>query len=186
MCVVLLLGAMGALAPAASAGGQRFPVPSCGWAPAAAIGRTVGEPVRALAPSWGTEIAPVLSCQYVEQEPKLQLPSTPLVVIEFREQQLVRPPAGAVNVPGLGSCVANRTCPQGGKAAWLYELTSDATTGNSGTSGRFTKLAALEVEDGFNEITILVENPEGPLPIAREARSLERLARQLIPRFYYA
>ena len=72
------------------------------------------------------------------------------------------------------------------RPAWLYELTSFGGQGNSRYAVRFTKLAALEVEDGFNEITILVTNPDGPLPVANEAHALERLARTLAPRFYYA
>jgi hypothetical protein len=174
------------IAPAATAGGRAFPVPSCGWAPARVITGTVGEPVRALAPVWGTEIAPVLTCRYAERVPKLQLGGSPLVSIQFREQQLVRPPAGAVSVPGLGSCVAGRTCPKSGKAAWLFQVSTAAGAGKSRYAVRFTKLAALEFEDGFNEITIIVVNPNGPLPIANEARALERLARKLAPEFYFA
>jgi hypothetical protein len=186
MSAVLLLGLAGALAPAATAGGQRFPVPSCGWAPAGLISRTLGDAVRGLKPSWGTQIAPVLSCGYVERRPKLQVAGASLVLIEFREQQRVRPPSGAVSVPGLGSCVPNRTCPKAGKAAWLYELTTFGAKGNSRYAVRFTKLAALEVEDGFNELTIAVVNPNGPLPVANESHTLERLALTLAPRFYYA
>jgi len=186
ICAVLLAGLAGVLAPVAAAGGRRFPVPSCGWAPARVISHTVGEPLRELKPSWGTQIAPVLSCQYVERERKLQLGGAPLVVIEFREQQFVRPPAGAVSVPGLGSCVAGRTCPKSGKPAWLFQVTSSGIEANSRYAVRFTKLAALEFEDGFNEITILVVNPNGPIPVANEARALEGLARQLAPHFYYA
>jgi hypothetical protein len=186
MCALLLLGIAGTLAPAATAGAQRFPVPSCGWAPAGLISRALGDPVRGLKPSWSTQIAPVLSCGFVERRRKLQLGGASLVVVEFREQQLVRPPSGAVSVPGLGSCIPIRTCPKAGKPAWLYELTTFGVQGNSRYAVRFTKLAALEVQDGFNEITILVANPDGPLPVANEAHALERLARALAPHFYYA
>jgi hypothetical protein len=182
MCAVLLLGIAGALAPAATAGSRRFPVPSCGWAPAGLISRTLGDAVRGLKPAWGTQIAPVLSCGYVERRPKLQVAGTSLVVIQFREQQRVRPPSGSVSVPGVGSCVPNRTCPKDGKPAWLYELTTFGVQGHSRYAVRFTKLAALEFEDGFNEITIVVVTPDGPLPVANEADALQRLGRPRAPR----
>jgi hypothetical protein len=185
MCAVLLVGAAGALAPAATAGGRRFPVPSCGWVPAAQISETVGEPVRALKPVWTTDIAPVLSCQYRERVPKLQLKGDVLFDVQFREQQLLQPPTGAVSVGGLGSCIAGRTCPKAGHPAWLFELAGRGIVGASPYAVKFTQLTALEVEDGFNQLTLVVQNPQGPLPVTDEVRALEQLARRLLPRFYW-
>lgn len=179
-------GSCGSAGPGRNGRWSRFPVPSCGWVAAAQISRTVGEPVRALKPVWTTDIAPVLTCQYRERVPKLQLRGGDLVEVEFREQQLIKPPTGAVSVPGLGSCVAGHTCPKAGHPAWLFELAGRGIVGASPYAVKFTQLAALEVEDGFNQLTIVVQNPQGPLPVTSEVRALEQLARQLLPRFYWS
>jgi cell division septation protein DedD len=211
---------VGALAPATASARGRFPVPSCGWAPAPLVSQAIGDAVSATPPSWTTSIAPVLTCRYLEREPSLQLADVAVVQIEFREQQFVRPPAGAVSIPGLGSCIARVSCPAPGRPAWLFSLqstpmtttstttapstttpstttpstttpsttapstTAPSTTTPSAPAG-FVKLEALEIEDGFNEITIVVDNPEGPVPVSGETASLERLARRLLPRFHW-
>ena len=176
----------GALAPAASAGGDGFPVPSCGWASARLVSSTIGDPVRAMKPAWRTQIAPVLTCGYVERSPRLQLGNVLLVVVQFREQQFLRPPKGAVSVSSLGSCVTRVSCPAPRRPAWLFALRSFGLPSASAYAVRFVKLEALEVEDGFNQITIVVDDPQGPLPVKDETRALERLAKKLLPRFYWA
>jgi hypothetical protein len=174
-----------ALAPAAAAGGRRFPAPSCGWVPAREIGGAIDDPVSALAPAWTTDIAPVLTCGYVERQPKLQLGNVPLVTVQFRDQQLVRPPKGAVGVSHLGSCMAGVSCRAKDQVAWVYSLAGYRAVSDSPYAARFVKLEALGVQDGLNQITIVVDNPDGPLALADETDALVRIARRLLPRFYW-
>ncbi len=161
-------------------------MPSCSWAPAKLVGESVGESVAALSPQWGTQIAPVLSCRYVERVPHVQVAGAPLVTIEFREQQMVRPPAGAVSLSHLGSCVSAVSCPARGHPAWLYTVTGFGTAAASPYAVKFSEVEALEVEDGVNQLTILVQSPDGPLPVAGESGALERLGRRLLPLFYWS
>jgi hypothetical protein len=149
------------------------------------VAGAIGEPVNALPPQWGTEIAPVLSCRYVESTPRLQMSGSPIVTIEFREQQLFHPPKGAVSVPHLGRCLTGVSCPLRGQPAWLYEVTSAGTATTSGAASTYAAVEALEVEDGVNQLTILVQNPQGPLSVADETTALEQLARPLLKRFYW-
>lgn len=135
----------------------------------------------------------MLTCRYLERDPTLQVAGVALAEIQYREQQFVRPPSGAVSVPGLGACIARISCPEPGKPAWLLTLTSGpAPSGSTATTAAtspsptgFVKLEALEVEDGFNEITIVVDNPRGPVPVAGETAAIESLARQLLPKFHW-
>ncbi len=176
-----LAGALVAPAPAAQAA-RSFPVPSCGWASAGFVSRTLGDGVRTLAPVWKTQLAPVLTCEYVERIPHLQVGDVPVAAVQFRELQRVRPPKGAVSVANLGSCVSATSCPTPGHPAWLVETQGVVAA----TAKPYARAEALEVQDGLDQITIIVDNPNGPFPVASETAALERLARALLPRFYWS
>lgn len=227
---------------AAARHARRFPVPTCRWAPTALIDKTLGIQVRALKPSWRTQIAPVLGCAYVERQPNLQFGNVPIVRIEFRELQRFRVPAGWTEVKGLGRCVVRSSCPRGGGSAYEQIIqswsptasgsgttsgsgtgsgtgsTGGTTSGSGGSSGTdpgtgstsgsgssstssgststgsdgstnsptaFVSSVTLSVEDGLNMVAIQVETPNGPLPVASTQAAVRKLARALLPHFYW-
>ncbi|MGO9751204.1 MAG: hypothetical protein ACLP8S_29620 [Solirubrobacteraceae bacterium] len=177
LAVILALGAIGAVTASARA----FPIPSCGWAPSAVIGKTFKDPVRAAKPVWITDFAPILSCRYIERRRKLQLGSNPIVTVRYAEDQRFSPLAGSTFVRGLGSCIRDPTCPRPHKPAWLY-VRWDVTAPGAGRL-RFVSGVDLRVQDGLNAIEIIVDNSGGPLAVVSEAGQVERLARELLPKF---
>jgi hypothetical protein len=194
LVVIFALGAMSASTGAASAApapsgaatvenawARSFPVPSCGWAPSSLVSKTIDDPVRAEKPAWMTVFAPILVCQYVERRPQLQLGNDPIVIVRYAENQRFMPPVGSTFVRGLGRCRNNVTCPSPHEPAWLYirqDLTQPGPQGLPFVSG-----VDLRVQDGLNAIEIMVDNPDGPLAVASEAKQAERLARKLLPKF---
>ena len=178
---LLALPAFG-LISAAPASAHRFPVPRCGWARPSLIDKTFGLQVNASKPYWTTQIAPVLHCNYLEQQPSLQEVGEPIVSLEFREIQRFKVQPGMTPVKALGSCRVHISCPKGTRqAAWIYMVDS----AGSSSSTAFTSGLLLEVEDGLNQITIEVENPFGPLPVSNEEDAAIHLAKKLVPRFRY-
>lgn len=171
-----MAAAAASLVLAAPAGAHRrhFPIPHCKWASGSLVSRTFGVQVNEKRGSWKTQIAPVLSCRYVETQTRLTATGKPIIRIEFREMQRFRPLPGSTYVRHLGSCRRHSSCPRGHKAAWILV----EHYGNSYVSG-----VLLMVEDGLNQIDIEVSNPYGPLPVASETKAVERLARHLIRRF---
>lgn len=170
-----------AAATVENAWARSFPVPSCGWAPSSLVSKTIDDPVRAEKPAWMTVFAPILVCRYVERRPQLQFGNDPIVTVRYAENQRFMPPAGSTFVRGLGKCVSNGTCPSPHEPAWIYirqDLTQPGPQGLPFVSG-----VDLRVQDGLNAIEITVENPDGPLAVASEAKQAERLARMLLPEF---
>jgi len=178
---IATLGLGLALAAPAGAARRHFPVPSCGWAKKAGVGKTLGLDLRALKGHWSTDIAPVLTCQLVEVHPSLQAPGAPIVTIQFRELQRFGT-KGLTYVPRLGSCVEHSSCPQPHKAAWQVVAQSPSS---QNFAFPFVAGVQLRVEDGLNAVVIQVDNPEGPLAVSDEVGAVQRLARHLLPRFYW-
>lgn len=176
LCAVLALSI--SLACAAPAGARGFPIPRCGWVSRAVVQHTFGVRVRARKPYWMTRFAPVLHCNFLETQSNLQLAGRPIVRVEFRELQRLRPQSGFVPVAHLGDCRQRVSC-TGGHAAWLY--TQEASTSLSPTP--FTASVSLGVQAGLNSIVIQVENPFGALPVSNEVAAAERLAKRLARRF---
>lgn len=173
MCALAAGAASLIFAAPAGAHRRHFPIPHCKWASRSLVSQTFGVQVNEKRGRWKTQIAPVLSCRYVETQTRLTAAGRPIVSIEFREMQRFHPLPGSTYVPHLGSCVRRSSCPRGHKAAWILVERSGTTV-----SG-----VLLMVEDGLNQIDIAVENPYGPLPVASETRAVKRLARHLIRRF---
>jgi hypothetical protein len=169
-----LAASLGAAAPASA----RFPIPSCGWVSKARVQHTFGVQVRARKPFWMTHIAPVLHCNFLESQSSLQSPGKPIIRVEFRELQRLKPGSGFVPVKHLGDCRRRVSC-AGGHSAWLY--TQPAT--NSLSLTPFTAGVSLGVAAGLNSIVIQLENPFGPLPVSNEVAAAEHLARRLVRRF---
>lgn len=166
------------LACAAPAGARGFPIPRCGWVSRALVQHTFGVRLKDRKPYWTTRFAPVLHCNFVERHSNLQLGGRPIVRIEFRELQRLRPQSGFVPVAHLGDCRRRVSC-AGGHSAWLY--TQEASTSLSPTP--FTASVSLGVQAGLNSIAIQVENPFGALPVRNEVAAAERLAKRLARRF---
>lgn len=160
---------------------RRFPVPSCRWVPTSLIKSELGLSVRALAPQWTTDVAPVLTCSFVERSPQLQFGDVPIVTVQFRELQRFRVTAGSVFVPRLGSCVVHSSCPVAHKSA--FQLVGHATGGTPPYLSQFVSGIDLRAEDGLNFLRIVVDNPDGPLPVANEVAAAHKLARVLLPKF---
>ena len=180
---VVVLGVAFVFAADATAAGHKFPVPTCKWTPTSLIGRTVGVSVRGLKGKWNTDVAPVLTCGFLESQPELQFGNVDLVTVQFRELQRFKPPKNWTFVKGLGSCVEHSSCPVPGKPAWLFvnrELAQPPPYGHP-----FIDVLVLRVEDGLNSLTIAVDNPNGPLPVRNEVANIEGLARKLLPLFYW-
>jgi hypothetical protein len=175
--LIIALGAIGAARAAASS----FPIPSCHWTPSATIGKTFEDPVRAAKPVWLTAFAPILSCGYIERQPKLQFGNDPIVIVSYAENQRFSAPRGSTFVRGLGSCLSNDTCPRPHEPAWLYVRQDPAAPGPYGL--QFVSGVDLRVQDGVNAIEITLDNPDGPLAVASEVGQAERLARELLPKF---
>ena len=186
--LVTALVAIGCGATASAAGGGGFPVPKCGWAPASLVQKTFGVNVRAIKGSWRTQIAPVLTCAYVERRPKLQFGFVPLVTVQYRELQHFRT-TGLTYVRGLGSCVARSSCPQPHKSAWILVAHSKLTPAYPIAYPiyqiPYVSGVGLYVEDGLNALVIVVSNPDGPLPVKNEVGQVEQLARKLLPLFHW-
>jgi hypothetical protein len=166
------------LACAAPAGARGFPIPRCGWVSRALVQHTFGVRVTARKPDWLTRLAPVLRCNFLEQQSSLQLGGRPIVRVEFRELQRLRPQSGFLPVAHLGDCRRRVSC-AGGHSAWLY--TQQASTSLS--PNPFTASISLGVQAGLNSIVIQVENPFGALPVRNEVLAAERLAGRLVRRF---
>lgn len=178
--VSALVVALGCAAPAGAAR-RHFPVPSCGWAKKAGIGKTFGLDIRALKGQWTTQIAPVLTCGFVEVHPNFQAPGAPIITIQFRELQRFQT-KGFTYVRGLGSCVEHSSCPRPHKAAWQVV---DQVNSSPNYSFPFVAGVQLRVEDGLNAMVVQVTNPDGPLGISDEVGAAKALARRLLPRFYW-
>jgi hypothetical protein len=163
---------------AAPAGARGFPIPRCGWVSAARVQNTFGVQVRARKPYWMTSIAPVLHCNFLEAQPSVQLAGKPIVRVQFRELQRLKPASGFVPVEHLGNCRVRVSC-TGGHSAWLY--TQESSGSLSPTP--FTSIVSLGVVAGLNSIVIQVQNPFGPLPVSNEVAAAERLAKRLARRF---
>jgi hypothetical protein len=188
LLIVLVAGAGSASAATSPADpaprhGSGFPVPSCAWAPARAVGKALGIRVRALPPVWSTHIAPILRCRFVETKPNLQANGQPIVSIEFRELQRFHVNSTDTFVRGLGTCVARSSCPRPGRPAWLR--VSQGISAPDPTSVPFDWGLLLGVEDGLNAIVVQIQNPNGPLPISGEPTAAEKLVRSLLPRFFW-
>jgi hypothetical protein len=160
----------------ASAGASSVPVPTCAWASASAVSKTLGERVRALPGSWTTVTAPVLTCSYVERQPLLQSHNAPILQIRFDETQRLTKRAKSKKVRKLGHCQGS-TC---GAAAYL---SVSYTRKPAIYSFRYVSGIDLRVQDGLNAIEIVLSTPDGPLPVANGAARLEDLMRRLLPRF---
>lgn len=169
------------LAFAAPAGAHL--VPSCGWVKPSLVKQTFGLTVRAKKARWSTKIAPVLDCNYTERQPSLQLSGDPIVRVEFREVQRIKPSPVMEPVKGLGSCRMHVSCPRGGghQAAWIYTRISSSTL----RPAPYTSGVILEVQTGLNMFAIEVNNPAGPLAVTSERAAVIRLARRLAKRFRY-
>jgi hypothetical protein len=172
------------LAMAAPAGAHRRhrPAPRCGWASASLINRTLGINVRPAKAHWRVNIAPVLTCSSYEVEPTLAPIGEPIVTIAFAEVQRFRVPSTFSFVPHLGSCIEHSSCPRPHKPAWLYV---QRTTTNSEFTNPFPAIEQLRVEDGVNALAIQMFTPNGPPAVASETAAVLKLARKLLPRFYW-
>lgn len=192
LAIVATAAVFGLIAPSAGAA-RRFPVPNCGWVPDSLIWNTFHAAVRAQAPVWSTHIAPVLTCGFAEPQPMYAPSNVPLVTIQFRELQTYKPPANWTFVRGLGSCVEGSSCPAPHRAAYIrmvkvQEGGQPSPFAGSSPPPPMTSYVAgvgLKVEDGLNTITVLVQNPYGALPVKNEVATVEKLARKLLPRFYW-
>jgi hypothetical protein len=180
LLVLVLIFALGAIG-AARATASSFPIPSCQWTPSATIGKTFEDPVRAAKPVWVTVFAPILSCGYIERQPKLQFGTDPIVIVSYAEDQRFSPLHGSTFVRGLGSCLSGDACPRPHEPAWLYVKQDPAATGPYGL--QFVSGVDLRVQDAVNAIEITVDNPDGPLGVVSEVGQAERLARELLPKF---
>lgn len=186
MLTVLIAGggvASAATSHASTTHHRGFPIPSCRWAGPAAVSGALGVRVRALAPAWSTQRAPILRCRFVETKVHLQVRGRPIVSIEFRELQRFHLDASYRFVRGLGRCVARSSCPKPRRPAWLH--VSQSISAGTPYAMRFGSGLTLGVEDGLNSIVIQIQNPRGPLPIASEVGAAERLARSLLHRFFW-
>ncbi len=181
--VLAMLSALGAVG-ATSAAARSAPIPSCGWAPASMVGEVFGDPVRMMTPEWTTVYAPLLTCGYAERQPKLQLGDAPIVAVRFAENQRFAPDPGSTFVRRLGKCVNAKACPRPNKAAWMYVQMD--RSGSFTSDSQFVSEVDLRVQDGLNAIEIFVSNPYGPLAVASESAQAQRLARLLLPKFYWA
>jgi hypothetical protein len=178
--LLVTCGAIAVPAPAqASSGSPHSLVPKCAWVGSTLVTKTIREPVRALAPSWATSTAPVLTCAYVERVPLLQFANAPIVSIRFAESQgLPRPPRSQA-VRGLGHCAGHAPCP-GKSAAWL---SVNYVTKQAIYRFRYISSVDLRVRDGLNSIEIAAVTPNGPMPVSNEVSRVEALARSLLSRF---
>lgn len=174
LSVVIALGMMGAT----SATARSFPVPSCNWTPASLVGATFNDPVRLETKVWSTDFAPLLTCTFVEHQPKFQFGDVPITVtVTYAENQRFAALNGSTYVRGLGRCLRNNACPRPHEPAWL--LVRRRVTGLQ----QYVSLVDLRVQDGLNAIEITVENPYGPLKVTSEVGQVERLARGVLRKF---
>jgi hypothetical protein len=191
--LVAVLGFTLGLTATATGAAGRFPVPRCGWVPPSLIDRTFHVNVRARAPVWTTQIAPVLTCALVERKARYAPRNINLVTIQFRELQRFKPPRGWTFVRGLGRCVEHSSCPAPHRAAYVDLIRGVRSTKPYSISPypvgpyavEYTAGVGLRVEDGLNSLTIFVTNLVGPLPLKNEVATVEKLARKLLPRFYW-
>lgn len=179
---VAAIAVMLSLAGPAGAHRHHRPVPSCGWARASLIARTLGINVGAAKSHWRVNIAPVLTCSYYEVTPSLAPIGEPILTIAYAEVQRFKVPSTFTFVPHLGSCVERSSCPRPHKAGWLY---TQSTNTNSAFSNPYTSIMQLRVEDGLNALAMQVFTPNGPLPVPSERAAVLKLARKLLPRFYW-
>jgi hypothetical protein len=176
--VVALIGALSAVV-SAPAGAKSSKVPTCAWAPAKDVSKTIGEPVRARAGVWSTVTAPVLTCAYVERQPLLQAANVPILQIRFAETQTVSKGSKSKKVKKLGHC-ATQPCPVKGAAAWLSVT---YTRKPAIYSFRYVSGVDLRVQDGLNAIEIVLATPDGPMPAGDPVTRIEALMRLLLPKF---
>lgn len=179
--LVLVMGGR----PASAAAAGRFPVPTCRWVSAGAVGHAFGVQVRAQRPVWSTVIAPVLTCGFAERHANLQPAGQELVTVEFRELQHFGVPRGWTAVRHLGGCVKHVSCPKPGRPAWLRVVKTKPAPVPYAIDYPIPYISELDlnVEDGLNAITIRVRNANAALPVKNEVAAAERLARRLVPRF---
>jgi len=172
----------------------KFPVPSCKWVSSSLVGRTFKDPVRALKPAWSTNIAPVLTCRFVERKPDVQLGNVSLVTVQFRElQRFKKARVGWTPLPHLGTCIKHVSCGPQNYAAFADVLHAEERGGSpysiappaiaSPYSVPFVDGVGMWAEDGENAVVVLVTNPLGPLPVNNEELVTEGLVRKLLPKF---